>query len=102
MIYVSVRLYVTQSGKINKILYTFESVHLRIGKITLNLWAYWAQLSESYYFSLQAETGPVSEIQCFIYHFSISFINCKTPNNGQSPFMYSIMKTNKIHSITHV
>lgn len=57
----------------------FESVYLHIGKITLNLWAYWAQLSESYYFSLHTETDPVSEIQCFIYYFSIIFINCKTP-----------------------
>jgi len=80
----------------------FESVLLRIGKITVNLWAYWAQLSESYYFSLQAETDPVPEIQYFIYHFPINFINCKTPYNGQSPLMYSIMKTNKIHSITHM
>lgn len=56
----------------------FESVHLCIGKITLKLWAYWAQLSESYYFSLQAETGPVPEIQCFIYHFSIIFIKYQT------------------------
>ena len=77
-------------------------MHLCIGKITLNLWAYLAHLGESYYFSLQAETHPVPEIQCFIYRFSIIFINCKTPYNGQSPFMCSIMKTNKIHSITHM
>ena len=81
MIYVYVRLYVTQSGKINKILYTFESMHLRIGKLTLNLWVYWAQLTESYYFSLEAETDPVPvpEIQ-----YSIKSINVFKYENQQN------------------
>jgi hypothetical protein len=51
----------------------FESVHLCIGNITLNLQTYWAQPSESYYFSLQAETDPVPEIVSYLLFLNNSY-----------------------------
>jgi hypothetical protein len=80
----------------------FESVHLCIGKITLNLQAYWVQPSESYCFSLQAETDPIPEIVFYLLFLKLFLLIFKTPYNGQSPNIYSIMKTNKIHGITHM